>query len=99
MLQWLADLLVSMVEWIPQALWFFFTEFYSYFSEFCFNAIATVLNFAGINFSVPFAVDVYEQINYCFPLNEGFALLTLIMLLWFSIWIIKIVLKAIPTVY
>jgi hypothetical protein len=98
-MQWLADLLVSCVEWTVNAIWFFFTQFYSWAFEHLSVLICSALDSSGISLNAKFATEYYELLNYFFPLNEGLAMMTVLLSLWAGIWLVKVILKLIPTIY
>jgi len=45
------------------------------------------------------SLDILNQINYFFPLSEGLGMLLIFLQIWFVLLGVKIILKAIPTVY
>lgn len=43
--------------------------------------------------------EIYETMNFFVPLNELFSVLLMCMVFWMQVFVVKIVLKAIPTIY
>jgi hypothetical protein len=95
MKQFLWDLVKNALS----GLWWFFTEFYGWVWNQISPLITDALSGLGINVSYDFTDQLYSHINFFFPLNEFFAVLTVLFSLWLALFTLKIVLKLIPTIY
>lgn len=60
--------------------------------------IACVIT-SGFDLSLSWAIDFWSTLNYFFPVNESLAMLTVVYAYWLTCFLIKVTLKAVPTVY
>lgn len=87
-------------EWVFSSVKWYFCDFYSWFFS-KITALATTF-FAGNDFVVSvagFADTTFTAINVFIPLNEGCACATLVVTTMVAVFIIRFVLKAVPTVW
>lgn len=94
------DTAKNILEWIISHVKWYFTDFYLWFFGKLTEMITTF--FADNDFIVGVAEmsnDTFLAINVFLPLNETFVCVTLILSTMLSVFLIRIVLKAIPTVW
>lgn len=87
-------------EWVIKSVKWYFTDFYLWF----FGKLTEILTsfFADNDFVVGVAEmsnDTFLAINVFLPLNETMVCVTLILTTMLSVFLIRIILKAIPTVW
>lgn len=99
MLKYLFDLLKEFLEALVTYFWKFFTEFYEKaFTEFIL-LIESSIEKTGNHTDLSWTLDIYESINFFFPLNESLALLTVYLTIWWVVFYTKLALKLFPGVY
>jgi len=102
-MQWLVDQIASLFSGlgriIADACAWFFTEFYSWLVQNASSLITSALGQLNLPYNFDWAPELYQTANFFFPLNELFAIATVLFTFWLVIWVLKIVLKAIPTLW
>lgn len=93
------DWLVNAFTWLGELIMWFFNSFY----EWAFNVVVSLISSAlpasygpGV---AEFSTTFYSNVNFFFPLNELFALLTVLFTVWLSIFTARIILKLIPGIW
>ena len=108
------ELIIEGFNFIVDCIWTFFSEmgsiiveairwFFRTFYGWAFGGVSTLLNevFSSVEvpYSLRFAAEIYTTINYFVPLNELLIISGLVFLTWFTYFIVKVILKIIPTIY
>lgn len=98
-MQWFIDLILNLPALIFKAAWWFFTEFYGWFFDQITPMLESALSGAGFNVDLSFASTTFAYLNFFMPLNETLALLTMLFVFWSGLFVLKVILKLIPTIY
>lgn len=98
-MQSILDYLSKLGRLVADSFWWFFTEFYSWVVDGITSLINSALSHFGYNVTVDWIPEVYSTINFFVPLNELLSMLSILFLFWVYIFVLKIVLKAIPTLW
>ena len=93
------DLLLKWFHSFGSWVWSFFVEFFQWLFDKFVNIIQNLLSSCGLNVDLMWTTEIFNTVNYFFPLNETLAIVSVFFALWLSILGVKIVLKLIPTVY
>lgn len=98
--KWLLDLLIAFLGWFFDCL----KSFLFNFAEILFNWVISKIEsisfgLTGYPLDLQWTSDFYSSLNFFCPINETIAILSVLLMLWISCWVLKVVLKAIPTVY
>ena len=84
---------------IGDAIIWFFTEFF----DFVFSQIGSLFDSAFSLLNLPYEFEwvdeILQTINFFVPFSELLAISSVMLLFWLNLFIIKVVLKAFPTVY
>ena len=99
MLNYICELLKELLRALCSALWSFFAEFYEWAFNQLVSLIQTTLNSLGFDCSLQWASSFWANFNFFFPVNETFAMLTVVFVFWLSCFSVKVFLKLFPTVY
>jgi len=95
----LIDLFLSLLGLICDAIWWFFTSFYTWVVAAVSPLIEAVLVRLGFDVEPGAFLDFWVTMNFFVPLNETLSLLYIVFGFWVQVLLIKITLKLIPTVY
>ncbi|MPM43021.1 hypothetical protein SDC9_89693 [bioreactor metagenome] len=95
----LRSLFVDLGKIIFDAISWFFSSFYSFMIESISALINSVLRSMDLPYGVGWLPEFYAYANFFFPLNELLALLSVLFGVWISVLVLKIILKAIPTLW
>lgn len=99
MFEALHSLLSSLAQIIFDSLSWFFTSFYGFMIEKVSVLLSAVLQGLNLPYGVSWLPEFYQYANFFFPLNELLAIATVLFGFWLTIFVLKIVLKAIPTLW
>lgn len=86
------DFLVSGLKW-------FFINFGQWVFDKATNLIFPAINNSGFNSGGLWVRDFWNDLNYFVPVNETLSIFTVLLSVWLTFFLIKIILKLIPTVY
>jgi len=96
---WIWDCVVAFGVWLFDKFKWFLFDFGQWAWEYIIDSVQKVLDFSGYDLNLQWGAEFYANINYFFPLNELIATIVFCFTFWLACFVIKVILKAIPTVY
>lgn len=93
------ELFKKIAEIIFDAHVWFFRKFYEWLISSLSSPINEVFSSLDLPYEFSWSSELYSTINFFVPLNEALAICSAVFIFWFGLFVLKIILKLIPSVY